>query len=481
MESSGSAASVQVGPSVDSKRTVIILVTVVVLILPIAAYFWLIHHYGANVVWLDQWFDINVINHTYSHSLTISSLWAQHNENRIFFPNLVVLALASTTHFNVHSEEYLSAILLTAAAALIVITHKRRSPSIRLIYYAPAFVVVFTFVQCQDTLWGFQMAWYLVMLAMAAALCLLDNQRLSGIVMAAACSAAIVGSFSSLQGLFIWPAGLILLYHRRRSLRLALLWVAAGVATGALYFYNFSFQSSGSDPSFVLHHPVQAVEFFFTGLGLSNGAFGVVVFLIAIWVLIFYGIRRAEGDGGPLGVALIVFGLLFAAITTESRAHYGVTSSYRYVTFDLLVLLGCYLALLSRPTLRWESKRSRSRDHVYRDGAFERWLGLPTATTQARPWQDTVNLLNRNVIVSVIALSVLVSVFTGLESAREWRALEVRAARVTYRIDAEPNSVVQSALYPNPYFDPHFIRHMAGVMKAHQLSLFQPPLPATLK
>ena len=342
-------------------------------------------------------------------------------------------------------------------------------------------MVVFTFVQCQDTLWGFQMAWYLVMLAMAVAICLLDVQRLGGIVMAAACAAAIVGSLSSLQGLFIWPAGLVLLYHRRRSLRQVLIWIVAGLATGALYFYNFSFQSSGSGPSFVFHHPVQAVEFFFTGLGLSNGAFGVVVFVIAIWVLIFYGIRRGDGDSGPLGVALIVFGLLFAAITTESRSHYGVTSSYRYVTFDLLVLLGCYLALLSRPTLRWESKRSRSPDHVYRDGAFERWLGLPTATTESRPWQDTVVLLNRIVIVSVIALSVLVSAFTGLESAREWRGLEVRAAKVAYRIDAEPNSVVQSALYPNPYFDPHFIRHMAEVMKTHQLSLFHPPLPTASK
>jgi hypothetical protein len=452
-----------------------------VLLLPAAAYFWLIHQYGSNVVWYDQWSDINLISHTYSHSLTISSLWAQHNENRIFFPNLIVLALASTTHFNVLIEEYLSAVLLSVAAGLIVFAHKRRSTSVPLIYYLPPIAVIFTFVQCQDTLWGFQLAWYLVMLSMAAAFCLLDKQTIGAIVLAGACAAAIVGSFSSLQGLLIWPAGLVLMYHRRRSPRVIVAWIAAGIATGALYFYNFSFQSSGSRPSFVFHHPGRAIEFFFTGLGISNFAIGVVVFTIAIWVLFFYGIRREDGDGGPLGVALIVFGLLFAALTTESRAQDQVTTSYRYVTFDLLVVAGCYLALLGRPTLRWRPKRSRSTDLVYRDGLLERWLGFPTATTEARPWQETVYLFNRTLVVSMIALSVVLSVFTGLNSSQEWRAMEVRAVNVTAHIDTEPDSVVKRSLYPNPYFHAEFIRRLAEVMKLHQLSLFQSRLPPASK
>jgi hypothetical protein len=446
--------------------------TVAALLLPAAAYFWLIHHYGANVVWLDQWFDINLINQSYSHTLTLSSLWAQHNENRIFFPNLIVLALASTTHFTITTEEYFSGVLLLVATGLVVFTHKRRSPSTPLIYYLPAVAVMFTFVQCQDTLWGFQMAWYLVMLAMAVAFCLLDNPRLGAFVMAGACAAAVVGSFSSLQGLLIWPAGLVLLYHRRRSPRLFLAWIVVGVATGALYFYHFSFQSGGSDPSFVLHQPGRTIEFFFTGLGLSDSLVGVVVLVIAIWILIFYGVRRGDGGGGPLGVALIVFGLLFAAITTESRAHFGVTSSYRYVTFDLLVLVGCYLAVLGRPTLRWKPKPPQRATQVYRDTPLERWLGLPTATVEARPLQDTIYLITRLVIVAAIALSALTGVFTGLDSARGWRALEVRAATVTLHIETEPNRAVKSALYPNPYFDDRFIRHMAEVMKVHRLSLF---------
>ena len=83
--------------------------------LPLCAYFWLINHYGANLLWHDQWDDINLISHSYSHTLSLSTLWAQHNENRTFFPNLIVLILARTSQFNVLLEEYLGGLMLVFA------------------------------------------------------------------------------------------------------------------------------------------------------------------------------------------------------------------------------------------------------------------------------------------------------------------------------------------------------------------------------
>ncbi len=80
--------------------------------LPVCAYFWFIHQYGANVLWLDQFDDINLISHSYSHTLGLSTLWAQHHESRIFFPNLIVLVLARTSQFNVLLEEYLGGLML---------------------------------------------------------------------------------------------------------------------------------------------------------------------------------------------------------------------------------------------------------------------------------------------------------------------------------------------------------------------------------
>ena len=79
--------------------------------LPVALYFWLIHQYALDIVYSDQWHDIQLLGQSYSGTLTFHSLWAQYDENRNFFPNLIVLLLGHTDHFNVVSEEYLSALM----------------------------------------------------------------------------------------------------------------------------------------------------------------------------------------------------------------------------------------------------------------------------------------------------------------------------------------------------------------------------------
>ena len=42
-----------------------------------------------------------MIKQSYVHFFDWGPMWAQHNENRIFFPNLIVVLLAHTAHFNV--------------------------------------------------------------------------------------------------------------------------------------------------------------------------------------------------------------------------------------------------------------------------------------------------------------------------------------------------------------------------------------------
>ena len=123
---------------------------------------------------------------------------------------------------------------------LFVLAHKSRSPSTPWIYYFPVALLLFSFVQYQNSLWGFQMAWYLVMLAFAIAVFLLDRPTLSWLVLTGAIGAAVLGSFSSLQGFFIWPIGLMLLLYRRRSKGLVVAWVASAVITGGVYFHKLS-------------------------------------------------------------------------------------------------------------------------------------------------------------------------------------------------------------------------------------------------
>jgi len=177
---------------------------------PIAAYFWLIHHYGVNTIWLDQWYNIDLIG----HPLRFGALWAQHSEHRVFLPNLIVLLLAHTTHFNVLFEEYLSAAILCGAVGLIILADKRWYPSTPWIAYFPVPFVLLSFVQAGSTLFGFQLSLYPAILALAAALFLLDGPTLTKLALTGAIAAAVMGSLSAFEGLFIWPVGLLVLYRR---------------------------------------------------------------------------------------------------------------------------------------------------------------------------------------------------------------------------------------------------------------------------
>ena len=104
-----------------------------------------------------------------------------------------------------------------------------------------------SFAQWQNTLWGFQMAWYLVLLVFALSVALLDWPKLSWPIFVAAVLVAVVASYSSLQGLLVWPVGLVLLYHRRRPRWAFTAWIVAALAATALYFGNY--HVTGSSPS----------------------------------------------------------------------------------------------------------------------------------------------------------------------------------------------------------------------------------------
>jgi hypothetical protein len=450
--------------------------------LPVIAYFWLIHHYGVNAIWYDQWDDINVIAHP-----TLSNIWAQHNEDRIVFPNLIVLALAHTTHFNVHIEDYLNGVLLTASATLLVMTHKRRSPATPWLFYVPVAVVMFSFVQVGNTLFGFQLAWYLVMLTLAGTLYLLDKPELSWLILIGAIGIAVVGSLSSLQGLLIWPTGLILLFYRRRANRMLVAWIASAIATVLLYSYHFSSTVGETNNTYVFSHPVTSLEFFFSAIGDVVGeqlpyygrnnvviAFGVAIVAVAIWVMVIFGSRRND-SGSPIGVALTCFGLLFAVTITTGRTAYGLwyADSSRYSTFDLFILMGTYLTVLEARPLRSPlappGAATASKDRSMTNAPLDRWAIL--RSRGGRLINQSVRFVRVFVVGSILVLATL-GTRNGLSLADGWHGKLTAASNVTVNIKQAPNSLVSAVLYPLPLDAVGFVRRMARVVQTQGLSMF---------
>ena len=369
-------------------------------------------------------------------------LWSQHNENRIFFPNLIVLALAYTTHLNVVTEEYLSALMAFGATALVICAHKRRSPERRWIWYCPVAFLMLSLAQAGNTLWGFQMAWYLVLLMVALSLFLLDQEPQSWPVVGGAIAAAVVASFSSLQGMLVWPAGLLLIYLRSRPRQLAVTWIASALLAGVFYLVGFNFRAANSPTP----GPAAALTFFLRVVGDIVGEsqpgvmvtlFGSVLVVTAIWALVRFATRERTTTGGrPYALSLILFGLLFSALTAYGRSgfkSFGSSNSDlgRYSVFAIFVLVGLYLTVLDPPfavDLRLPERGAR----------------LPGRSTGRRRqiFSDPLFTVARCIVGVGIVITVILGSTNGNSSARVTRSYLPYVGQVTVRANQYPNSVV---------------------------------------
>jgi hypothetical protein len=396
--------------------------------------------------------------------------------------------LAYTTHFNVDVEDYLNVVLLILSTALVVVAHKQRSPLLHWIRYCPVVLVLLSFDLLASALFGFQLSWFLVLFGLAAAIFLLDRPDLTWPCLIGSVFVAVVGSFSSLQGLFIWPAGLALLYLRGRAKPFVVAWIASAVVTAAVYFFHFDTAASGDSGSYAFSHPLLAARTFFTALGDGVGValqpphhgysgnapiltVGVLITLVAVWAII-YGFRWGRSTGSPIGVALVVFGLLFAASITFGRLQLGPSNASRYLLFEVTVWAGCYLALFDRP-ISWTreawSARLTQLDFLF--GVRKRPDVEPTdgGRSSTLTGRRIVDVATRVVLVGLIVVQLVSGLEFGLIDAHNWHKKEVAAANVMVNIREESDAVVQQKLGVD---SAQYLREMTQFMKAQRLGLF---------
>jgi hypothetical protein len=195
--------------------------------------------------------------------------------------------------------------------------------------------------------------------------------------------------------------------------------------------------------------------------------FGLLIIVLAVLVVVVYGFRRQEGSGSPVGVALICMGLLFAATVTEGRVIFGYVSASasRYTTFDLLVPVGVYLALLDRPdssarVLRWVRSRTRP-------VRVDQSAGTGGESVTA----ERIGLrVARFVIVAVIVMQFAFSFPNGIRGSRTNYTYQAKSAVVLRTIDKQSNSFVVYYLYI--FSNASYIRRQARTLQQHHLSVF---------
>jgi len=364
-----------------------------------------VSHFGVNVPHWDDWTNVGQLD-AYKHGqLTLSQLWSQHNENRMLIPNVIALLLVDLTHLNVKDEMYLG-IALLVIGALSLIAAMTSLTKRRWLTYSPVLIVLLAPVQWESSLWGFEFAWFLVTACFGGAIFFICRSR-SQVNLGLAMLLATVASFSSIQGLLVWPAIAILIWGTNRSVYAKATWIVAAVIVYALYFVDFKFdETGGSGVSAVLSHPIPDFRFFLTALGgIALGSGGVMIAQILGFCLLVTGIgvvmRYLRSKGSlvqAIPAVLVIFAFLFdvALVFGRTGFGYGPALQSRYTTYNLLIVVALYLSIV---------EHERSGDNVpfrkYSNIAFVTvaassgaaliYVSATTAITESRHLASQVN------------------------------------------------------------------------------------------
>jgi hypothetical protein len=414
--------------------------------------------YGVNVVFWDSWAWTQFV---VPRGTTLGALWAQHNEARTFFPDLLALIVIHLTSWDDRALMLVSALLMIGCLGIIVsaLWSEIRSAPLR---WLPVPFLVLTLAQYENTLWSFQVAWPFALFFLLGSLRLLLKETLPVLRLCGAILLGVVASYSLFQGLLVWPAGLILLLSAGSRKRWVVFWIAAAGATTAGYFVGFNFAATSTLPlSTVFHHVGSGVRglLIATGsvipnVGLGSGTiaspllteiFGALLILCGIAAVVAWVAVGRPADARAFCVALIVVTLLFELLLVPGRLAtdpiYGTSS--RYDTFSWPLLVGLY--------------------------------GYAAISVRSFQFSRLIPRVAHLALASIVVASIAVSSQVGITHGRLTRLVRLTSADVLANLPNAPPWIV------GPYLNPPCVtvpqnckdtRALAAALKKRQLNVF---------
>lgn len=271
-------------------------------------------------------------------------------------------------------------------------------------------------------LWGYQLTFAFAQTFGVLALVLLyasGRENLRKIAFLASLLSGTIASFSAIQGLLVWSAGLLQLLIaplEKPAKRLLIgVWSLVGVGEWFVYFLGYERDVSSSLPR-LLANPAVGAEFFLTilgtplfpqpGLVLVSGA--ILVGLIAISLFLIYG--RGKLGEYSFWISLMVFSLLVSMSIMAGRSEAGVEAAFpsKYTTFSILAVISVYVILVKL----WGEGGSR----------------LATASL--------------GVFSAVVLLSIPASYWNGINQGAEIAATREEAAFVLSTYESQPDELL---------------------------------------
>jgi hypothetical protein len=420
--------------------------------LPLVFAFFYVEAFGVNVVARDSWAVVRLFELLYSGDLSAADLWAQHGDHRIPVSWIAMLSLGLATNYNSIYEMYatLFCFLLIIIALFVAFKDSVRVSSYLIpIVFAPVSFMMFSLRQHFNMLLGFQLVFALVWMFSILALVLLHfihRGRFGAFAFPTALGSTVLASFSSAQGLFVWPIGFLQLLtaplERPKKARLLGIWSLVGAMVWVVYFIGYEKNTNRPSLLYSLFNPAAGAEYFVTLLGSSlfwrQGyalAGGVLVSIIVIATLIIV-YRRREWRGYSAWLALLLFSFVTLLSITAGRANFipGALQS-KYSTFSILAVVSIYVILV---------KLVLERRSVVVNGVL-------------------------GVLILLIISSTLISYANGVDTGKATRAERERAASVIVNYEQYPSSVLAELNKRPNLMD---VKNRSRFLEMHEYNVF---------
>jgi hypothetical protein len=142
-------------------------------LIPVVLLIGFVTNFSVNVPIDDEWRLASFFDKIATGNVTFNDFWALHSNHRIVFPKIIIAVLAFVSRWNIN---YLLCLSIALAVITFVAIYKLSSMQVKnvgddLWHLANILtcILLFSLVQHENWLWGFQLAWFLVNLCFVAA------------------------------------------------------------------------------------------------------------------------------------------------------------------------------------------------------------------------------------------------------------------------------------------------------------------------
>ncbi len=323
---------------------------------------------SANVVFSDTWSLVPLLGHMLAGRVSPGEFWAgvRHNENREVLLTALLYLSARFAHLNLQAVKMLSVLFSSLSLALLALAYLRQERSARwtvLVLLIPVAGLLFSLNQWENWLEAFNTVHFLAITFAVGATVFLEFEWPLALVLVL----GVLSTFSSAEGLVVWPVLAVQAAMRREFRRVSYV-LSVGMITVAVYLHGLGAKGS---PLFLAHHLRYSLHFLLVVLGntvfgffdnqpnlVLDGVAGAILLGFCCWTVVESLWSAREESGSRVAFSVTLFGLGVAALITEGRAPLGLAmaAASRYSTITVGAAVGPYLFFVfgkSRAPTRW--------------------------------------------------------------------------------------------------------------------------------